>query len=184
MKTPTKIILIVALLFPAFASAQDPFDRYIEEHHIEISNEGAIYSETNASASTGGQTAAAGQSVTDGDVSSSSHVETYVSTNDEGGTVQIQIETSKNGETKTEEYIEEIAPGEPVNVNVSAKATNDDSEIEVKVQGETVIGDEASTSQEVEGESEIEIEAGSIIEQAFTAIPSFFKKVLSFFWGW
>jgi len=175
----TTTLLTGIILLPAFALAMDPFDRYVEENDIEISNESSIYNETSASASSGGQTAAAGQTMTDGDVSASSHVETRINAGSEGGEVYVKTETTENGETTTEEYTENLEAGKPVKVNVSAKATTEGSEVETKVNGETVEGDETSATA-----ATVEFEFDSGIEKALRAVPNFFKKVFGFFWGW
>ena len=82
---------------------------------------GTVIIENHSSASTGGQVAGAGQTVTDGEGNASSHTETRINAGNDGGTVQVKIETSRNGETEKEEYTKEIEPGKPVEVNVSAK---------------------------------------------------------------
>lgn len=188
MKTPFKTILLIALLFPAFASAQDPFDAYVQtmiEQAQEAAAEGngTVIIENHSSVSTGGQTAAAGQSVTDGDVSASSHVETYISTNDDGGTVQIKVETSENGETETHEYTEDIEPGEPVNVNVSAHADPDGADVQMSMGGESVDMEDIDT-EDAEDPNGVRITVAATVEHALDSIPEFFKKVFSFFWSW
>lgn len=179
MKKILTTILGVGVLIPGFALAMDPFDRYIDENDIEISSEGSIYNETSASASSGGQTASAGQSVTDGDVSAESHTTTYINANGEDSTVYVKTEVSENGETKTEEYTKEIESGESVKVHVSAEASSDGSETEVIVNEEALSAD-ASTTMEVEAETE----SDSGIEKALKAVPHFFKKIIGFFWEW
>lgn len=171
-----KMILLIALLFPIFAGANE----------IRVSNNGSIYNETSASASSGGQSAAAGQSVESGDVSSSSHVETYINAGNEGGTVQVKVETSQNGETETQEYTEEIEPGKPVRVDVSAKSDSDGSNVEMRVNGESTEGEDvaSSTDESKEINALARVTALAKVEHALSSIPSFFKKVFNFFWSW
>ena len=142
---------------------------------------GTVIIENNSSVSTGGQTAASGQTVTTGDVSASSHTETRINANDSGGSVQVNIQKTVNGETVKESYEQEIAPNEPVHVEVNAKATS--------VRGETT----SETSVELNGEAQqpqaethenAPEDAGFEIATFFTAsVPNFFKKVVGFFWS-
>lgn len=177
-KLPTTIA-IMGILLPGFALAtQNPFEIFVGKMIEEAKENGAVVNvESHSSVSTGGQVAGAGQSVTDGDVSASSHTETHINAGNEGGTVQIHVETTKNGETEKEEYTKEIEPGKPVNVNVSAKVDSEDSETEAVIDGEVVSDDSASTS-------EGEVAMMARVETAFKTVPSFFKKVLGFFFGW
>src|SRR3989344_7569306 len=174
MKKFSAILLTASILLPGFVAAED-FESYV---HRMIQNAkdggGTMIIENHSSVSTGGQVAGAGQTVTDGDVSASSHVETRINAGNEGGTVQVKVETTRNGETeKKEEYTKEIEPGKPVEVNVSAEADRDGSAIDTEISGEFV-ADDAGT----------EIAIMSRVETAFKAVPSFLKKVLGFFWGW
>jgi hypothetical protein len=177
----TPFILMV-LLLPALAGAQEDMAAYIEQM-IERSGNGSgavVNVESHSSVSTGGQVAGAGESVvTDGDVSASSHVETRINAGNDGGTIYVKTETSKNGETETEEYTKEIAPGEPVEVNVSAKASNEGSEVETEIQGETM---EPTHEEAEETKSHVAIMAR--VETAFKVVPSFFKRVFSFVKFW
>ena len=183
-----KIILLIALLFPAFASAQDPFDTYVqsmieEARQAAEEGNGTVYIENHSSVSTGGQTAAAGQSVSDGDVSASSRVETYINTGDDGGRMQVKIETSRNGEMETEEYTDDFAPGEPVNVEVRAHATSDDADVEVRVNGEATTTEPQRDEKTSENE-EARVTVVAKVEHALGSIPGFFKKIFSFLWMW
>lgn len=181
MKNALTTILGICILLPGFIFADD-FAEYMNQV-IERAQDGEeVVVESHSSVSTGGQVAGAGQSVTDGDVSASSHVETHINTGNNGGTVQVKIETSKNGEKKTEEYTKDIKAGEPVEVNAAAKVDSEGMKIETKVDGEVVIDTEEGTESESDDDLKVAIE--SRIEKAFKAVPNFFKKVFSFFWGW
>lgn len=173
----TKLI-VASILLPGIALAED-FASYV---HRMIQNAkdggGTVIIENHSSASTGGQVAGAGQTVTDGDVSASSHVETRINAGNDGGTVYVKTETMKNGETQKEEYTKTVKPGTPVEVNVSAKVTPDSAEMETEIQGETM--DSLTDA----GSDDEEIAIIARVETAFRAVPTFFKKILGFFWGW
>jgi hypothetical protein len=130
--------------------------------------------ESHSSASTGGQHAAAGESVTTGDVSASSHTETRINANGNGGTVEVKIEKTENGETTKEEYSKKVEPNEPIRVNVGVEASSDEEgKTNVEVNGE---------AQDPNHESHAESGAGFEIKTFFTAsVPNFFKKIAGFF---
>jgi hypothetical protein len=180
MKKISTTIAMMSVLFPGLVlAAQDPFDRYVEKMIEEAKENGAVVNvESHSSVSTGGQVAGAGQSATDGDVSSSSHVETRINAGNEGGTVEVKVETTKNGETEKKEYTEEIEPGKPVNVNVSAEVDSEGSEIKADIDGEAAAEDVASD------DVDTEVAIMARVESAFEAVPNFFKKVFGFFFGW
>ncbi len=128
--------------------------------------------ESHSSASTGGQTAASGQSVTTSDSSASSHTETRINTNGNGGTVEVKVEKTENGVTTKEEYSKPIAPNEPVHVDVNVAASSDEKSAETNV----LVNEEAQASEDSS------TAAKSEISTFFTAsVPGFFKKVFSFF---
>jgi hypothetical protein len=168
-------LLTLGLLAPAGAAyAFVDIDSIIEA--AKAGN--GTYVESHSSASTGGQTAANGQSVTTGDVSASSHTETRINAGNNGGSVQVKVETSKNGETKTEEYSNPIEKGESVKVEVSARATDEESSAEIKVNGEGVDANEETTTTEDES-----VTFESKVKLLFsTSIPNVFKKAVSFLW--
>jgi hypothetical protein len=181
MKKIPATILSISLLIPGFVAAtQDPFDAYVDKMIKEAEENGtAIHVESHSSVTTGGQVA--GQTVTDGDVSASSHIETRINAGEDGGTVYVKTETSQNGETETEEYTKEVEPGEPIEVKASAKVTPEEAEIETEIQGETM---EASSTI---GADAVETEDVSItgrIESALESVPGFFRKVIEFVKFW
>ena len=171
-KLLTKLIT-ASILLPGLVAAED-FESYVERM-IQNAKDGGgtVIIENHSSASTGGQVAGAGQTVvTDGDVSASSHTETRINAGNDGGTVQVKIETSRNGETEKKEYTKEIEPGKPVEVNVSAKVTPEGAEMETEIQGETM---EAS-----EDPVEDEVSVSARVETVLKSVPTFIKKIFSF----
>jgi len=122
--------------------------------------------ETHSSASTGGQTARSGERVTTGDSSVSSHTQTIINADGSGGTVEVKVEKTVNGETTKEEHIEDIPAGAPVYVKVEAHADSAEP---------TAEADEAS-------DVEVHIETEAKKQNFFTdTMPHFFRKVISFF---
>lgn len=91
-----------------------------------------IYSTTNASASTGGNTVDSGGSVTTG--SSSATTEVHTSFTGSSGTVTVESTTNANGEEKHEEKTVEITGDDPINVDVSVTAGTAGSEIKATVE--------------------------------------------------
>lgn len=133
-------------------------------------NGNGTYVETNASVSTGGQTAGSGESVQTGDAHASSYTE--INAGPDGGEVKIKIETTKNGETTTEEYSQPIEKGEGVKVEANASVNDGESESEVKVNGDVVEPAPLEAKGSLIGE----------ISLLFTEkIPNLFKKVFSLF---
>jgi hypothetical protein len=128
--------------------------------------------ESHSSASTGGQTAASGQSVTTGDVSASSHTETRINANGSGGTVEVKVEKTENGVTTKQDYSKSVEPGEPVHVNVNVEASSDSEA------GETTVVANGTTEEPVRGEAEEQSEVATFFA---ASVPNFFKKVFSFF---
>lgn len=182
---PLAVLLLVVFLVPHAAIA-DWLDELVENAE---QGGGTVIIENHSSVSTGGQVAGSGQAVvTDGDVSSSSHVETYINAGSNGGSAQVKVETSKNGVTETKEYSQEVGKGEPVHINVSAKATNAE-EAKVEVRGwdaekkETVALEPATTST-TETKTSARIVIQERLESALKSVPGFFKKVFGFLWGW
>jgi len=174
----------MSLLAPAFVlAAQDPFDSYVERM-IQGAQEGngTVIIENTSSVSTGGQTAAAGESVTDGDVSASSHVETTINANNDGGTVQVKVETSQNGKTETKEFTKPIGAGESVKVNVSTHSDSSGTKVEADAQTTSDESEEASTTPEDTGNAWAEVTIETRVEKAFKAVPNFFKRIFHFFW--
>jgi hypothetical protein len=190
MKSLVTTLITIGLLSPlaTYAAGDSAFDNYVQHMKDAAAEGNGIVVETHASASSGGQTASAGQAVTDGDVSASSHVETNINSNDDGGTVQVHVETSENGETETKDYTDEIQPGEPVKVQVSAHADSEGIKVETKVKAESAIAeaeaDTASSSEEAAATSDVHADAETGIEKVIMAVPNFFKKVLGFLFGW
>ena len=178
-------IFTMSLLAPAFVlAAQDPFDSYVERM-IQGAQEGngTVIIENTSSVSTGGQTAAAGESVTDGDVSASSHVETTINANNDGGTVQVKVETSQNGKTETKEFTKPIEADEGVKVNVSAHSDSNGTKVEADVKTTSDESEDASsTTTEDTGNAWVEVTIETRVEKAFKAVPNFFKRIFHFFW--
>lgn len=179
MKKFSATLLTASILLPAFVAAED-FESYVNRM-IQNAKDGGgtVIIENHSSVSTGGQVAGPGQTVTtDGDVSASSHTETRINAGNDGGTVYVKTETTKNGETKKEEYTKEVEPGMPVEVNVSAKANSEGSHIKANIDGEAVFEDVSSV------DADADVAIMTQVETAFKAVPLFFKKVLGFFFGW
>lgn len=184
MKISLSIITVASVLLPGLAAAaQDPFDAYVERMIQDAHESGAVVNvESHSSVSTGGQVAGAGQTVvTDGDVSASSHTETRINAGNDGGSVYVKTETSKNGETEVKEYMQEIEPGEPVEVNVAAKASNESAESTVEIQGETMA--EITTTGARES-VEAEISVATRVEAALKSVPSFLRKIFDLVKFW
>jgi hypothetical protein len=179
MKKLSMTIIAASILLPAFVAAED-IESYV---HRMIQNAkdggGTVIIENHSSASTGGQVAGAGESVTtDGDVSASSHTETRINAGNDGASVYIKTETSKNGETETKEYTKNVEPGKSVEVNVSAKVTPEETDTEASVQGEELQPSSADT------ESNTSAMIVARFEAAIESVPTFFKKIFSFVRFW
>lgn len=180
MKKFPVTFMTISLLLPGFVSAEGSFESYVERM-IKNANDGGgtVIIENHSAVSTGGQVAGAGQTVTDGDVSASSHTETRINAGSDGGSVYVKTETKRNGEVeKSEEYTKTIEPGKPVHVNTSAKADPGGSEVETEIQGE-VMHKQSTSSDAQSGER---ITAVARFQAAFASVPAFFKKLLSFLW--
>lgn len=179
MKKFLTTLTAASILVPSMIAAED-LESYVNRM-IDNAKEGnGTIIESHSSSVSGGQVAGAGQTVTTGDVSASSHTETRINAGDQGGTVYVKTETKRNGEVeKSEEYTKKIAPGKPVQVNVSANADTEGSEVETEIQGEVM--DEHSTSS---GESNDGVTAIARFEAALASVPTFFKKVFSFVKFW
>ncbi|MEK7509710.1 MAG: hypothetical protein AAB605_03280 [Patescibacteria group bacterium] len=190
MKSFVKTIFMAFVLLPGLVFADSWIERVI--HDAQEGN-GTVIIENTSSVSTGGQTAASGQAVSTGDSSASSKVETHINANSEtGGSVEVKVETSKDGVVETKEYSKDLAPDEPVNVNVSATVDSKGSAIETNLEAASAAqGDEeaasstaedAAIAEETSVKEDIKIVFGAAFDAALETIPNFFKKVFSFFW--
>jgi hypothetical protein len=167
MKFITVLVAISAM--PSVSLA----DTWINDLIESAKNGNGTVVETHSSASSGGQRVSGGESVSTGDVSASSHVETYINADGSDGEVKVKVETSHNGETKTEEYVAPIQKG-TVKVETHSES-NREYTSEVKVDGEVV----ATES----GEPHVAAASESKISVLFSEkIPEFFKDVLAFLW--
>ena len=92
------ILFSSLLLSPLFAAA-----------HVQVtaSGSGSISNTTSAEADSGGQATPGGQGVTTGQASASAHATTVVG-GGESGTVEVQVETSVNGQIQKESIKKEI----------------------------------------------------------------------------
>ena len=88
---------------------------------------GLLFLGSIASSTTGGLTAAAGETVITGDSYAHSSVTTVVNSNDSGGTSVVDIETNSNGEVKREHVEKTLKPGESSVVSVSVTASSSGS---------------------------------------------------------
>lgn len=170
----------VSIFVPSMIAAED-IESYVHRM-IENAKEGngTVIIESHSSSVSGGQVAGAGQTVTTGDVSASSHTETRINAGDDGGTVYVKTETKRNGEVeKSDEYTKPLEPGKPVQVNVSAKTDSEGSAVETEIQGETMDGHSTSSA-----DSEKEITAVARFEAAIASVPTFFKKIFNFVKFW
>jgi len=181
------IVAIGSAVLPSLSFADSRIERVIQGAG---EGSGTVIIQ-NSSVSTGGQTAASGQAVSSGNSSASSKIETHVnSSSSEGSSVQVKVETEKDGVVETKEYSDYGEPGKPVRVNVSAQVNTEGSKVDVsgageldaeaKVDGEST--EDASMEAESEAEGTVEIEAESRTGKVFRAVPNFFKKVFSFLW--
>jgi hypothetical protein len=161
-------LIAVGIVAPAGAAYAFDLDAMIEA----AKNGNGTYVETHSSASTGGQTAKSGESVQTGDAGASSYTEIHA--NGEGGTVKVNVETTENGTTNTKEYTQQIPKGEGVKVEANAESKDGESDAEVNVNGEVVDSEIQTASALVAFNEKISL--------LFTEkIPSFFKKLFSFF---
>lgn len=160
-------LVAVGLIAPVGAAYAFSIDDMIEA----AKNGNGTYVETHSSVSTGGQTVRGGTSVQTGDASASSYTE--IISGEDGGEVKVKIETSENGETNTKEFTAPIPKGEGVTVEANAESVDGESNAEVKVDGEVVGSNESQMASAA---------VGAKISLLFTEkIPSFFKKLFSFF---
>jgi len=177
MKNLLSALLVIGFAVPGAANAE-----WIDEIIQSAQAGNGIYVETHSSASSGGQTVQGGQTVTTGPSSASSYVESHINANNSGGTVEVKVETTHDGVTETKEYADDIASGEAVNVNVSAKVDAEGSAIEsnvpLKEENHNSILEDGGA--EIDSEAETEGGIGKVLE----AVPNFFKKVFDFLWGW
>ena len=143
------------------------------------------YIESHASAESGGQTAAAGQTVTTGNASASSRVETHSGTS--GGEVKVKVETSENGNANTEEYTKSFAPGVGTKVDVHASSKNGVSTSTIRVNGAEVLPQKSTDSEASPRNSEatppLPTHVESQIKTFFSVkIPAILSHIFSFFW--
>lgn len=139
------------------------------EEVVQMAREGnGTVVETHSSASTGGQTAGSGETITTGDSSVSSQTKTIINAGDSGGTVDVKVEKTVNGVTETKEYTEKIPAGAPVNVKVDAHASS---------------AEPATTTAESDNHIDVQISTEAETEPNFftDTIPLFLRKVVSFF---
>lgn len=161
-----------------------PHATYAMSIHEIIENAKAgsgIYVESHSSASTGGQTAAAGQTVTTGDASASSHVEIRSDTS--GGSVKVNVSTSGNGTTTVQEYTQPIEAGIGAKVEVNASSKNGESKTEVKVNDTTIEPTQKTAAATTSAPVPTPIVSQSKFVTFFSVkIPGIFKQLFSFFW--
>ena len=140
-----------------------------------------------ANAMTGGASAGPGETVVTGDSSASVQVTNVINADSEGGTSHTIIEKTVNGVREVIEETKEFAPGEPVEVNVSAEAHSGGSsttQTSVEVGAEATLEGEVVTSLEMQGEAssteEVAKEARGIGKIVLDAVSNFFASVWSF----
>lgn len=159
-------LIALGLLVPAHTAFAFDMDALIEA----AKNGNGTYVETHSSASTGGQSASGGETTTTGEARASSY--TKINANNDGGTVQVKIDASSDGKTKTTEYTEEIPKGEDVKVKATAESKDGEASGEVKVNGEVVEAEEAMESHAT---------TSLVVDFFIETIPDLFKKVVGFF---
>ena len=98
-----KITVLCVLLLPMLA----------------LADTSVIYSNTSASASSGGQVATSGQLVSSGNSSATVQVRTTVNSNDNGGVYENTIDATVNGVHHTETVTKPIPPSGTVIIDVS-----------------------------------------------------------------
>ena len=180
MKSLITTLLAIGIIMPASSayamSVSDIIDMAKAGNGVSV--------ESHASANSGGQVVTGGQTVTTGDSSASTYTETHINDGQSGGSAHVKVETTENGETKTQEYTKPIEKGEGAKVEVNASSNNgvstssvrvNDRDVETKADVETA----ASTSAQTAAAST----AASKFSSFFSVkIQSVFKKVFAFFW--
>jgi hypothetical protein len=127
-----------------------------------------------ASASTGGNVAGAGDVIITGGASASASIKTE--TNESQGTTSIDVTVTANGDTKTVK--EETTGTVAVDVTVSASSTGANHEIEITNYEATSSSQNASKDES--GESPI-IGTTGLLESIIATIKKVFSYVISFF---
>ena len=144
---------------------------------VTITGNSNVTSYTSSSANTGGNVVGSGGSVT-GDVSASASSETQVG--EGGGTATVHTETTVNGETTEKTVTKDWKDGEEVDLHVTVEADTEGSKI--TVQGGEEIGEGASSTREMAGETEVEQE--SFLSTVAETIVETIASVIDFLWFW
>ena len=170
-------MLVIAFVAPCTLFADSWVDGIISA--AQNGNGTVVESHSSASVSTGGQTAAAGESVSSDDVSASSHIETHINASDSGGTIKVKVQTSENGDVHTEEYSKDLAPGESVQVNIGISSST-----KAKAETKTRAGAGAPAHPAPEATPRGIFEVSPHVSSIFSAfhLPDFIKHFFSFFW--
>ena len=122
--------------------------------------------EAEAAAMSGGVSAGTGETVVTGDSSASVQVTNVINADNSGGTSHTIIEKSVDGVVTREEETKELAPGEPVEVDVSVQAISGGEGAPASATGESdtnPVDVNASTTAEVGSSTEVSADV-SIIE--------------------
>ena len=179
------VVGVMVVVMPSFASAQSWVDELVREASQAAEGRGGtVIIENHSSVSTGGKVVGSGgSSVSDGDVSASSHSETYINVGSQGGEAKVKVETSRNGEIETREYEKNVGAGEDMHLTVSTRV--DESGVEVEATSE----DESGTETELEAGASSSISATTSVfksrfESAMKVVPAFFSRVFGFLWSW
>ena len=171
MKSLVSTLIAIGAIIPAGTA-------YAE---IVIHNSGSVSSYTSASASTGGQRASSGQSITTGDASASAHSETRV--DGAGGSVNVKVETSENGVVQTKEYSQPLESGKGVKVEVNASSKNGVSTSTIRVNNTEVESHVGTSSGATSWGIFKASPQGSRLHVLFsTTLPDIFKHIFGFFW--
>jgi len=136
-----------------------------------------------ASALTGGAAASGGETVVTGDSSASVQVTNVINANNDGGTTHTIVEKTINGVKEVTEETKNFAPGEPVEVNVTAEARAEGSgaatDSEITTEAEVVETTDASSTEEELSKAGWSF--GSYVRDRISNIvSSFFVSV----WSW
>lgn len=94
----------------------------------------ALVVNSQSSASTGGQTVTGGQSAVTGDSSASAQSTTIINANDNGGTINVDVETKSNGVESRESVKKSFTAGEEVNVDVATTSPGAKSTVQISLQ--------------------------------------------------
>lgn len=158
---------------------------------IVVSNSSQVSSVTSATASTGGNSAGAGQNVTTGPSNVSVHVNNTINDGQDGGTSHVEIETTSDRVTHSEVYDKKLAPGESVNIEVATSSSSTKTRVHVKTETKVKGSIRSSTSTTAGITQATSTTQALTVPLALSPAPGFFGKFftalhgfVSIFWFW